>query len=134
VAFGSSSALAAAYGIAVTVTMFITTLLTFFVVRHGWAAAAGGVGATGVFLAVDACWSRLLAQVLAGRLVPAGRRAAHLHADGDLEARPRAADREHPQRRPRAAALHHGARRDEHPAHARTAVYAVANPAPCRRR
>ena len=36
VGFGSSTALAAAYGIAVTVTMLITTLLTFFVVRHGW--------------------------------------------------------------------------------------------------
>jgi KUP system potassium uptake protein len=37
VAFSSSAALAAAYGIAVTGTMLITTLLTFFVVRHGWA-------------------------------------------------------------------------------------------------
>ena len=36
VGFGSSSALASAYGIAVTVTMFITTVLTFFVVRHAW--------------------------------------------------------------------------------------------------
>src|SRR5512140_2536631 len=35
-AFGSSSALAGAYGIAVTVTMLITTVLTYFVVRHGW--------------------------------------------------------------------------------------------------
>ncbi|MEX8522254.1 MAG: potassium transporter Kup [Leptothrix ochracea] len=35
-AFGSSSALAAAYGIAVTLTMLITTVLTFFVVRHAW--------------------------------------------------------------------------------------------------
>jgi KUP system potassium uptake protein len=34
--FGSSSAMANAYGIAVTVTMLITTLLTFFVVRYGW--------------------------------------------------------------------------------------------------
>ena len=34
--FGSSSAMASAYGIAVTVTMLITTLLTCFVVRHGW--------------------------------------------------------------------------------------------------
>ena len=35
-AFGSSSALASAYGIAVTMTMLITTLLTWFVVRHAW--------------------------------------------------------------------------------------------------
>ena len=34
--FGSSSALAGAYGIAVTATMLITTVLTYFVVRHGW--------------------------------------------------------------------------------------------------
>ena len=34
--FGSSSALASAYGIAVTLTMMITTVLTFFVVREGW--------------------------------------------------------------------------------------------------
>ena len=36
VGFGSSSNLAAAYGIAVTGTMVATTLLTFFVVRAGW--------------------------------------------------------------------------------------------------
>ncbi len=52
--FGSSSALAGAYGIAVTVTMLITTLLMYVVVRHRWrlplwATLAG----TGVFLAVD---------------------------------------------------------------------------------
>ena len=54
VGFGSSSALASAYGLAVTVTMLITTVLTFFVVRHGfgyplWVALA----ATGVFLVID---------------------------------------------------------------------------------
>ncbi len=55
VGFGSSSALASAYGIAVTVTMFITTLLTFFVVRHGWGYPLPvALVATGVFLAVDA--------------------------------------------------------------------------------
>lgn len=53
--FGSSSALASAYGIAVTVTMFITTLLTFFVVRHGWGYPLPlALAATGVFLVVDA--------------------------------------------------------------------------------
>ena len=55
VGFGSSSALAAAYGIAVTVTMLITTVLTFFVVRHGWGYPLPvAVAATGVFLALDA--------------------------------------------------------------------------------
>ena len=34
--FGSSSELAAAYGVAVTGTMLIDTLLTFFVIRYGW--------------------------------------------------------------------------------------------------
>ena len=34
--FGSSSALAAAYGISVSLVMVITTVLTFFVVRFGW--------------------------------------------------------------------------------------------------
>ena len=53
--FGSSSALASAYGIAVTVTMLITTVLTFFVVRHGWGFPLPvALGATGLFLLVDA--------------------------------------------------------------------------------
>ena len=34
--FRSCSALAAAYGIAVTTDMLITTTLTFFVIRYGW--------------------------------------------------------------------------------------------------
>jgi K+ transporter len=36
IGFGSSSRLASAYGIAVTATMTVDTLLTFFVVRHAW--------------------------------------------------------------------------------------------------
>ena len=52
--FGSSSAMAAAYGIAVTVTMLITTLLTYFVVRDGWHYPLPlALAATGVFLALD---------------------------------------------------------------------------------
>ncbi|MEO6746616.1 MAG: potassium transporter Kup [Caldimonas sp.] len=55
VAFGSSTALAAAYGIAVTATMFITTLLTYFVVRNGWGYPLPvALAATGALLAVDA--------------------------------------------------------------------------------
>ena len=54
VGFGSSSALASAYGIAVTVTMLITTALTFFVVRHGWGYPLPvALAATGVFLVLD---------------------------------------------------------------------------------
>jgi KUP system potassium uptake protein len=53
--FGSSSALAGAYGIAVTVTMMITTVLTYFVVRHAWQLPAPlAIGATLFFLAIDA--------------------------------------------------------------------------------
>ncbi len=54
VAFGSSSRLAAAYGIAVATTMLITTLLAYAVARRrwGWSALRGGV-LTAVFLVVD---------------------------------------------------------------------------------
>ncbi|MGE5540363.1 MAG: potassium transporter Kup [Gemmatimonas sp.] len=53
--FGSSSALASAYGIAVTMTMFITTLLTFFVVLYGWRYPLWiALAATGTLLTVDA--------------------------------------------------------------------------------
>jgi len=36
VLFGSSSKLASAYGIAVTLDMTITTIMTFYVIRYGW--------------------------------------------------------------------------------------------------
>lgn len=53
--FRSSSALASAYGIAVTLTMLITTVLTFFVVRDGWRMPAPlAIGATAFFLFIDA--------------------------------------------------------------------------------
>ncbi len=55
IGFGSSSALASAYGIAVTGTMIITTILTFFVVRYGWGFRLPfALAATGAFLVVDA--------------------------------------------------------------------------------
>jgi KUP system potassium uptake protein len=55
VGFGSSSNLAAAYGIAVTATMLVTTVLTFFVIRHGWKYnLALSVAATSFFLVIDA--------------------------------------------------------------------------------
>jgi KUP system potassium uptake protein len=54
VGFGSSAAMASAYGIAVTVTMLITTMLTFFVVRNVWGLPRWlAWGGTGVFLAID---------------------------------------------------------------------------------
>ncbi len=52
--FGSSSALATAYGIAVTATMVLTTLMTFFVIRYRWNYPWWlCVGATGFFLAIE---------------------------------------------------------------------------------
>ncbi|MDP1654753.1 MAG: potassium transporter Kup [Hylemonella sp.] len=54
VLFKSSSNLAAAYGIAVTLDMLITTVLTFFVIRYGWKyPLALCLGATGFFFVVD---------------------------------------------------------------------------------
>jgi KUP system potassium uptake protein len=54
VAFGSSSRLASAYGIAVTIDMLITTVLTFFVIRYAWRYPwALCVAATGFFFVVD---------------------------------------------------------------------------------
>ena len=54
VLFRSSSNLAAAYGIAVTLDMTITTVLTFFVIRYGWGyPLALCVAATGFFFAID---------------------------------------------------------------------------------
>jgi KUP system potassium uptake protein len=52
--FKSSSNLAAAYGIAVTLDMLITTVLTFFVIRYAWNfPLALCVAATSVFFVVD---------------------------------------------------------------------------------
>ena len=53
--FGSSTALAGAYGIAVALTMMITTLLTWFVIRDGWKINPVLAGAATLsFLCVDA--------------------------------------------------------------------------------
>jgi KUP system potassium uptake protein len=52
--FESSSRLTNAYGVAVTMDMTITTVLTFFVIRHGWKLPLWlCVGATGFFFAID---------------------------------------------------------------------------------
>ncbi len=54
VVFGSSSALASAYGIAVTIDMTITTVMTFFVIRYAWKLPlAMCLAATGFFFLVD---------------------------------------------------------------------------------
>jgi KUP system potassium uptake protein len=54
VGFGSSSRLAGAYGVAVTATMLVDTLLTFFVIRYRWNyPLALCILATGFFLVID---------------------------------------------------------------------------------
>jgi KUP system potassium uptake protein len=54
IGFGSSSRLAGAYGVAVTATMLVDTLLTFFVIRYGWGYPLWlCVFATGFFFAID---------------------------------------------------------------------------------
>jgi KUP system potassium uptake protein len=54
VGFGSSSRLAAAYGVSVMGTMLVTTLLTFFVLRYDWRYPLGlCILATGFFMIVD---------------------------------------------------------------------------------
>ncbi|HEX5819062.1 MAG TPA: potassium transporter Kup [Gemmatimonadales bacterium] len=72
VGFGSSSSLAAAYGVAVTTTMVITTLLFFVVARRrwhwGWPAAAG---ITAAFLVIDlAFWGANLIKIPHGGWFP----------------------------------------------------------------
>ena len=72
VMFRSSSNLAAAYGIAVTLDMLITTVLTFFVIRYGWKyPLALCVAATGWFFVVDlAFFSSNLLKLFAGGWFP----------------------------------------------------------------
>jgi KUP system potassium uptake protein len=54
VMFKSSSNLAAAYGIAVCTDMLITTILTYYVIRHAWKYPLGlCIAATSVFFVVD---------------------------------------------------------------------------------
>ena len=72
VGFGTSDNLAAAYGIAVTATMAVTTLLTYFVVRFRWHYSAFiAFAATGGFLFVDlALFSATSLKVLNGGWFP----------------------------------------------------------------
>jgi KUP system potassium uptake protein len=57
IGFGSSSNLAAAYGVAVTATMLTTTILTFFVIRYRWKYNLLLCwAATGFFLVIDAAF------------------------------------------------------------------------------
>ena len=72
VMFKSSTNLAAAYGIAVTLDMLITTVLTFYVVRYGWKYPLWlCVAATGFFFVVDlAFFTSNLLKLFAGGWFP----------------------------------------------------------------
>ena len=72
VMFRSSSNLAAAYGIAVTTDMLITTILTFFVIRYGWNYPLSlCLAATGIFFVVDfAFFASNLMKLFAGGWFP----------------------------------------------------------------
>ncbi len=72
VGFGSSSRLAAAYGVAVMGTMLATTFLTFFVLRYGWRYPLWlCLAATGFFFLVDATLlSAAMLKVLDGGWFP----------------------------------------------------------------
>ena len=72
IGFGSSSKLASAYGVAVTATMLVDTILTFFVIRYGWGyPLLLCIGATGFFLVVDVAFlSATLLKVADGGWFP----------------------------------------------------------------
>ena len=129
IGFGNSSALASAYGIAVTVTMLATTILTFFVVRHAWNYPLPvALAATSLFIAFDAVlvgacslkffqggWFPLVLGLALFTVMASWRRGRELLiasiSDGDPELVP----------------FLQALSADEMPRAKRTAVYAVAN-------
>jgi len=72
VGFGSSSKLASAYGVAVTGTMLVTTILTFFVIRYAWHYnVLLSLAATGFFVVIDAAFfSSSLLKIVDGGWFP----------------------------------------------------------------
>jgi KUP system potassium uptake protein len=72
IGFGSSSALASAYGLAAVGAMLVDTLLTFFVIRYRWQYnLLLCIAATGFFLAVDAAFfSATLFKIVQGGWFP----------------------------------------------------------------
>jgi KUP system potassium uptake protein len=89
--FGSSSRLAQAYGVALTGTMLVTTVLTFFVVRYAWRyPLVLCLAATGFFFVIDVTFfSSAMLKGAARRLVPARGRRRGVHHHDDLAARAR---------------------------------------------
>ena len=72
IGFGSSTRLASAYGVAVTGTMLVTTILTFFVVRFAWRYNLFlSLAATGFFIVIDAAFfSSSLLKIVEGGWFP----------------------------------------------------------------
>jgi len=72
VGFGSSTRLASAYGVAVTGTMLVTTILTFFVIRYAWRYnILFSLAATGFFILIDtAFFSSSLLKIVEGGWFP----------------------------------------------------------------
>jgi len=72
IGFGSSSKLASAYGVAVTATMLVDTLLTFFVIRYAWGYPLWlCLAATGAFAFIDLTFlSATLLKVVDGGWFP----------------------------------------------------------------
>jgi KUP system potassium uptake protein len=72
VLFKNSTALGAAYGIAVTMDMTITTVMTFYVVRFGWKyPLALCLASTGFFFVIDVTfWASNMLKLLAGGWFP----------------------------------------------------------------
>ena len=89
IGFGSSTALAAAYGIAVTLTMVITAVLLQVVATERWKWPPGvAYAVTGIFLTIDlAFFGANALEDHAWRLAAAGHRRPAVHADDDLEDR-----------------------------------------------
>ena len=123
--FKSSSALASAYGIAVTLDMTITTVMTFFVIRYGWkypllAVPGGDRRASSPSTSV----LRLQrAQAAGRRLVSAGHRRRHVHAHADLGEGPPPDERTAARGRDRAARVPGLRLREPAAARARHAVF-----------
>ena len=88
--FKSSSALAAAYGIAVTGTMGITSYLYFLVCRRNWNYSLGAALALFIpFVSIDlGVLLRELGEDRGRRMVPARGRRRRVRGDDDVVARP----------------------------------------------
>ena len=93
--FRSSTNLAAAYGMAVTLTMIITTLLAFVVARELWRWSLWRAGLiTAAFLVIDLVFfAANVLKIQHGGWFPLVVGGAGLRRDVDLEARPRAGGR-----------------------------------------